>query len=128
MGAGPAKLYLHLVRHSRNAMQVESFRVKKQTTLAEFKQMVAEKWGIAVERQRFWMWATRQNRSVRPSTPLAPNSDENRVCDIRVSTRTSPKSKGAHRLSDGINRGATACSAQVCVFPSASYCGFEWTV
>ncbi|KAL0031727.1 hypothetical protein WJX79_003396 [Trebouxia sp. C0005] len=63
--------------------KVESFRVKKQTTLAEFKQMVAEKWGIAVEQQRFWMWATRQNRSVRPSTPLAPNSDENRVCDIR---------------------------------------------
>lgn len=84
-------------------MQVESFRVKKQTTLAEFKQMVAEKWGIAVEQQRFWMWATRQNRSVRPSTPLAPNSDENRVCDIRVSVRTSPKSKAACRLSNNMH-------------------------
>ncbi len=86
-------------------MQVESFRVKKQTTLAEFKQMVAEKWGIAVEQQRFWMWATRQNRSVRPSTPLAPNSDENRVCDIRVSACTCPKSKAARKLSNGLNSG-----------------------
>lgn len=85
------------------AVQVESFRVKKQTTLAEFKQMVAEKWGIAVEQQRFWMWATRQNRSVRPSTPLAPSSDENRVCDIRVSARTSPKPKAACRLGNDVN-------------------------
>lgn len=67
-------------------MQVESFRVKKQTTLAEFKQMIADKWGVVVGRQRFWMWATRQNRSVRPSTPLPANSDDARVCDIRVSS------------------------------------------
>ena len=66
-------------------MKVESFRVKKQTTMSEFKQMLAEKWGVAVERQRFWMWATRQNRSVRPSTPLlGPNEHTLRVCDIRV--------------------------------------------
>ena len=59
--------------------------MKKQTTMLEFKQMLAEKWGVAVERQRFWMWATRQNRSVRPSTPLlGPNEDALRVCDIRV--------------------------------------------
>ena len=68
-----------------HAIQVESFRVKKQTTLAEFKQMLANKWQVPIERQRFWMWAVRQNRSLRPSSYLLPDADNTRVCDIRVS-------------------------------------------
>ena len=64
-------------------LQVEAFRVKKQTTLAEFKQMLADKWHVPVERQRLWTWATRQNQSVRPASVLAEDL-ETRVCDIRV--------------------------------------------
>ncbi len=69
-------------------VQVESFRVKKQTTLGEFKQMMAEKWNVPVDRQRLWMWATRQNRSIRPSSILEDKDDETRVCDVRVCNLT----------------------------------------
>lgn len=65
-------------------MQVESFRVKKQTTLGQFKQMMADKWNVPVDRQRLWTWATRQNRSIRPSNILDVKDDEIRVCDVRV--------------------------------------------
>lgn len=71
--------FFDLVDHDK----VESFRVKKQTTLAEFKQMLASKWQVPIERQRFWMWAVRQNRSLRPSSYLLPDADNTRVCDIR---------------------------------------------
>lgn len=64
--------------------QVEAFRVKKQTTVGEFKQMLADKWEVPVEQQRLWMWATRQNHSVRPSTVLDEKEDDTRVCDVRV--------------------------------------------
>ena len=66
-------------------MQVEAFRVKKQTSLGEFKQILAEKWNVPVERQRLWIWATRQNHSHRPSGILQDDADNMRVCDIRVS-------------------------------------------
>lgn len=67
-------------------VQVEAFRVKKQTTLGEFKQMMAEKWNVPVDRQRLWTWATRQNRSIRPSSILEDKDDDTRVCDVRVCT------------------------------------------
>ena len=66
-------------------MQVEAFRVKKQTSMGEFKQMLAEKWNVSVERQRLWTWAIRQNHSHRPSAVLGEEADNTRVCDIRVS-------------------------------------------
>ena len=65
-------------------MQVEAFRVKKQTSLGEFKQILAEKWNVPVERHRLWIWATRQNHSHRPSGILGDDADNTRVCDIRV--------------------------------------------
>lgn len=89
--------------------------------------MVAEKWGIAVEQQRFWMWATRQNRSVRPSTPLAPSSDENRVCDIRVSVRNPQLLAGSGTV---LTWGVTSCSTQVYVFQAHSIAvmaGLSWS-
>ena len=58
--------------------------MKKQTTVGEFKQMLADKWQVPVEQQRLWMWATRQNHSVRPSTVLDEKEDDTRVCDVRV--------------------------------------------
>ena len=71
-------------------VQVETFRVKKQTTLGEFKQMMAEKWNVAVDRQRLWTWATRQNRSIRPANILEDKDDDTRVCDVRVCTLIKP--------------------------------------
>ncbi|KAL3154338.1 hypothetical protein ABBQ32_013820 [Trebouxia sp. C0010 RCD-2024] len=71
--------FFDLVDHDK----VEAFRVKKQTTLGEFKQMMAEKWNVPVDRQRLWTWATRQNRSIRPSSILEDKDDDTRVCDVR---------------------------------------------
>lgn len=75
---------IHLVSACHADEQVEAFRVKKQTTVGEFKQMLADKWEVPVEQQRLWMWATRQNHSVRPSTVLDEKEDDTRVCDVRV--------------------------------------------
>lgn len=50
--------------------------------------MVAEKWQIPVERQRYWHWAKRQNMSVRISVPLGQESDATRVSEIRVSQQS----------------------------------------
>lgn len=76
--------YIALISACHLDEQVEAFRVKKQTTVGEFKQMLADKWDVPVEQQRLWMWATRQNHSVRPSTFLDEKEDDTRVCDVRV--------------------------------------------
>ena len=65
-------------------LQAEQFIVRKETTLIEFKHMVAQKWQIPKEKQQYWYWATRSNSSVRVTTPLGPQLDTTRVCDIRV--------------------------------------------
>lgn len=53
--------------------------------MLEFKQMIADKWHIPVDRQRYWHWATRQNQSVRVSVPVGADSDTTKVCELRVS-------------------------------------------
>ena len=69
--------------------QVEHFRVKRLTIMSDFKQLVAQKWQVPVDRQRYWHWATRQNHSVRVSSPLGAESDNVKVCDIRVGSDSS---------------------------------------
>ena len=51
-------------------MQVEAICVKKQTTLGEFEQMMADRWNVSVHKQRLWIFIMRQNRSSRPCRPL----------------------------------------------------------
>lgn len=70
-------------------LQAEHFRVKKQTSMLEFKQLVAQKLQVPVDRQRYWHWATRQNQSVRVSCPVGLESDNVKVCDIRVGSNAS---------------------------------------
>lgn len=76
-------------------MQVEAFRVKKQTTIGEFKQMMADKWDVPVDKQRLWMWATRQNHSLRTSSILEDKDNDTRVCDVRVCL-INPQLAGTH--------------------------------
>lgn len=77
-------------------LQVEAFRVKKQTSIGEFKQMMADKWDVPVDKQRLWMWATRQNHSLRPSSILDDKDDDIRVCDVRVRL-IHPQWAGTHK-------------------------------
>lgn len=80
---------VHNMRYKLLWLQAEHFRVKKQTSMLEFKQLVAQKWQVPVDRQRYWHWATRQNQSVRVSCPVGLESDNVKVCDIRVGSNAS---------------------------------------
>lgn len=65
-------------------MQVEAFCVKKQTTLGEFKKMMADRWNVSVHKQRLWIFIMRENRSSRPCRPLEDQDNETCVCDLWV--------------------------------------------
>lgn len=47
------------------AVQVKTFRVKKQMLFGEFRELVAEELGVPLEQQRFWTFAKRQNSTLR---------------------------------------------------------------
>lgn len=63
-----------------NFEAVEAIRVKKDSTLAQLKDILSEKLGIAPDHQRFWKWEKRQNKTNRPDSPIDP-SRENTALD-----------------------------------------------
>mmetsp|Transcript_7331 Transcript_7331/g.19028 ORF Transcript_7331/g.19028 Transcript_7331/m.19028 type:complete len:1112 (-) Transcript_7331:2065-5400(-) len=73
--------YFDLVDHEK----VRHFRVQKQMTFNDFKQMVEKEMSIPVECQRYWMWAKRQNQTYRPSRPLTHEEESMAVALIRDS-------------------------------------------
>ncbi|CAN8269436.1 unnamed protein product [Cochlearia groenlandica] len=64
-------IYFDLVDHEK----VRSFRIQKQTPFLQFKEEVAKEFGVAVQLQRFWTWAKRQNNTYRPNRPLLPHEE-----------------------------------------------------
>jgi hypothetical protein len=56
--------------------QTMEFKVKKTSTLREFRSVAAEVFGIPAARQRYWMCPTRRNRTVRPDEPYTPNEED----------------------------------------------------
>jgi ubiquitin carboxyl-terminal hydrolase 7 len=80
------ELYFDLIDHDK----VRSFRIQKQTPFNVFKEEVAKALGIAVEHQRFWLWAKRQNHTYRPNRPLTPQEEAQSVGQLReVSNKAS---------------------------------------
>lgn len=69
-----------------NVNKLESFRVKRTSTLAAFKELCAEKFGVPAERQRFWKFINRQNKTKRFSAmiPEAYAGLERRCCFCTV--------------------------------------------
>ncbi len=73
---------------------VKEFRVKKASNISilhllptlsvilfdycteEFKKTAAENFEVPPERQRYWVWVSRQNKTFRPDAPLTPQEEE----------------------------------------------------
>mmetsp|Transcript_18165 Transcript_18165/g.59352 ORF Transcript_18165/g.59352 Transcript_18165/m.59352 type:complete len:1097 (+) Transcript_18165:86-3376(+) len=73
------ELHFDLVDHEK----VKHYKVKKQTPFTEFKEQIAQEWGIPVESQRYWIWAKRQNQTFRPSRYLEPAEEAKTVAEVR---------------------------------------------
>lgn len=61
---------------------VKEFRVKKASSLKEFKKVVHEFYGVPPEHQRYWNWVSRQNKTLRPDAPLTPAEEEQPLEDL----------------------------------------------
>eukprot|EP00026_Physarum_polycephalum_P001323 Phypoly_transcript_01324.p1 GENE.Phypoly_transcript_01324~~Phypoly_transcript_01324.p1 ORF type:complete len:1117 (+),score=280.10 Phypoly_transcript_01324:120-3353(+) len=55
---------------------VKEFKVKKNSTLKDFKKQAAEYFDIPPERQRYWGWVSRQNKTLRPDSFLTAHEEE----------------------------------------------------
>ncbi|XP_057782079.1 ubiquitin C-terminal hydrolase 12-like isoform X2 [Salvia miltiorrhiza] len=72
-------VFFDLVDHEK----VRSLRVQKQMPFSVFKEEVANKFGIPVQFQRFWLWAKRQNHTYRPNRPLTQHDEAQSVGHLR---------------------------------------------
>ena len=76
------------------SIQVQRFRLKRETPFSEFKQQIAGEWGVPVELQRWWLWTNRTNGTLRPSRPVTEEEYATTVADIKPS---SPNVMHPHR-------------------------------
>ena len=72
-----------------------SFRVPKQTTFEEFRELVAAKLGVAPTKQRYWLFVRRQNKTFRPNAALRPGQCANKTVEELHSVFASTSAKGA---------------------------------
>jgi len=56
--------------------KVLSFRLRKETTLKDFKPQAAEAFGVPPHRQRYWQCPSRRNQTIRPDEPFSPRDME----------------------------------------------------
>ena len=68
----PDRIFDHPVLNSKaegrlRGVQVEMFRVRKYSKFKEFRQLIAEQWGIPEKEQFWWPWERRMNHTYRPS-------------------------------------------------------------
>jgi len=59
------------------------FRLPKKTTFGKFKAQVASELGVPVDKQRFWLYSPRRNKTNRPHSILPVASDQVQVEQIR---------------------------------------------
>jgi ubiquitin carboxyl-terminal hydrolase 7 len=57
-------------------MQFRKFKVKKNSTLKQFKAVAAEAVRIPEKKQRYWTCPVRRNRTIRPDEPLSAQEEE----------------------------------------------------
>ncbi|KAH7299953.1 hypothetical protein KP509_24G037500 [Ceratopteris richardii] len=69
------EIFFDLVDHDK----VQNFRIQKQTSFLQFKEEVEKLWGIPTQRQRYWLWAKRQNQTFRPNRPLTETEEQSTV-------------------------------------------------
>jgi hypothetical protein len=56
--------------------QIKKFKVKKNSTLKQFKAIAAEEFGIPKTRQRYWGCPPRRNRTIRPDSPFSAEREQ----------------------------------------------------
>mmetsp|Transcript_41401 Transcript_41401/g.100498 ORF Transcript_41401/g.100498 Transcript_41401/m.100498 type:complete len:1169 (+) Transcript_41401:70-3576(+) len=64
--------FFDLVNHDK----VSSLRIKKEHTLLQLKQEIWRLTGVRPSHQRLWLWARRQNHTMRPDKPLQLEYDD----------------------------------------------------
>lgn len=65
---------------------VSRYRVKNNTPLAEFKQVVERDFNLPAERQRYWHWVRRENLTYRPSEPIRRDDEVQDICQLTNDT------------------------------------------
>jgi hypothetical protein len=65
-------------------VQVKALRVKKLAKFGELKEQVEAELGVAVSLQRYWMWAWRQNHTLRLNRTLTPIEDTMTLQEIKT--------------------------------------------
>jgi ubiquitin carboxyl-terminal hydrolase 7 len=79
---------LDMLRHQdfdlANFANVRSFRVRKDSTLAQLKRRLAVRIGVPPERQRLWVWLSRQNKTYRPDFPLTWDDEVKPISESRA--------------------------------------------
>ncbi len=70
---------------------VLKLRLQKQIPFLDLKKEVEAKLGIPLDKQRYWMWATRENRTYRPSRMIGPEEDNSRIFDLKEPSGGMPK-------------------------------------
>lgn len=61
---------------------VKTFRVKKTTTLKEFKKQAEEHFNIPPHRQRYWHWQERRNKTIRPHLQILPREEDKQFLEL----------------------------------------------
>ncbi|KAK9823704.1 hypothetical protein WJX72_004794 [[Myrmecia] bisecta] len=74
--------FFDLVDHDK----VKQFRVRKQLLFSDFKAEVERQLGVPVDRQRYWLWAKRQNNTFRPNRVMQLEDDAKQVMEIKDGT------------------------------------------
>ncbi|KAI3923075.1 hypothetical protein MKW92_042354 [Papaver armeniacum] len=77
-------VYFDLVDFDR----LRCFRVLNSMRFNQFKEMVAEQFGLSVKLQRFWLWSKRQNHTCRPERPVTREEETQHIHQLeKVQTK-----------------------------------------
>jgi len=87
-------IFFDLVDHEK----CKPIQVVKQTPFVEFKRRVATELGVPVWRQRYWLWAKRQNQTFRPNRLLQPEEESQTMAQIRENTTKTPAASSDLKL------------------------------
>eukprot|EP01101_Sappina_pedata_P002182 TRINITY_DN12439_c0_g1_i1.p1 TRINITY_DN12439_c0_g1~~TRINITY_DN12439_c0_g1_i1.p1 ORF type:complete len:1099 (+),score=421.81 TRINITY_DN12439_c0_g1_i1:26-3298(+) len=64
--------------------EADSIKIKKNLTLQDLKERILEKYGIPINKQRFWSVISRQNKTTRVSKPYTPEEEKKPVSELKV--------------------------------------------
>ena len=96
----------------------QRFRLPKKTPFAEFRAMAAKELGVPVERQRWWTFAPRRNKTYRPHTIVPDVCDDLPVehCRLKLHKAGAAPSDLKFYLEDLGNKDREVDPEEVCLF------------